>query len=319
MSSIITLTVNPAVDKSTSVRELEPEKKLRCDTPIWEPGGGGINVSRAIKKLDGNSLALYLAGGATGQIVYNLLEEEGVEQLQIPTKNTTRENFIVTVENNSADITEHQYRFGMPGSLVEESEWNSCLEYFSNLEEAPEFIVASGSLPSGVPIDFYARLAKICKERNIKLILDTTEEALKEALEVGVYLIKPNVHELSDLLGKSHKYISHELQEGLAKELIEKGMCEIVVASLGEKGAMLVAENLVQYVTPPTIQAKSTVGAGDSMVGGMVLAFTEGKSLEEVLKYGVSCGTATTLQEGTKLCEKDDVDEIYKSLHVVKK
>lgn len=310
--------MNPALDKSTNVNELEPEKKLRCDSPVLEPGGGGINVSRAIKKLDGDSVALYLAGGYTGKTLYDLLAEEGVTQHQIETKSSTRENFIVTVANDSTNTTDHQYRFGMPGEFVEESEWKSCLEYVKNLEEKPSFLVASGSLPKGVPTDFYAQLARICKDNDIKLILDTTEDALMEALKVGVYLIKPNIHELSELVGKSHKYITHDLQESLAKELIEKGMCEIVVASLGEKGAMLVAENVIEYSTPPTIHAKSTVGAGDSMVGGMVLGLTKGWNLEEVLKYGVACGTATTMQEGTKLCEKTDVEEIFKSLRIKK-
>ncbi len=310
--------MNPALDKSTHVYELEPEKKLRCDPPVYEPGGGGINVSRAIRKLEGDSLALYLAGGYTGKTLYNLLEEEAVVQQQIETKSSTRENFIVSVANESVNTTDHQYRFGMPGEFIEESEWKSCLTYIENLEEKPMFLVASGSLPLGVPVDFYAQLAVICKENNIKLILDTTEDALLEALKVGVYLIKPNIHELSDLVGKSHKYITQDLQESLAKELIQKGMCEIVVASLGERGAMLVANDIIEYTAPPTIHAKSTVGAGDSMVGGMVLGLTQGWDVEEVLKYGVACGTATTMQEGTKLCDKNDVDEIFDSLRINK-
>lgn len=316
--SIITLTVNPALDKSTSVNELEPEKKLRCASPTLEPGGGGINVSRAIKKLTGDSTAIYLAGGYTGKILFDLLEEENVSQLQIPTKSATRENFIVTVVNKATTTTDHQYRFGMPGEYIQEEEWKSCLNYIENLIEVPQYLIASGSLPTGIPVNFYAQLATICKNKGIRLVLDTTEEALMEALKVGVYLIKPNIHELSDLVGKSHKYITHDLQESLAKELIEKGMCEVVVASLGEKGAMLVANNVVEYVTPPTIHAKSTVGAGDSMVGGMVLALTRGCDLEEVLKYGVACGTATTMQEGTKLCELEDVEEIFKGLRIKK-
>ena len=172
MPAIITITLNPAIDKSTTVPVLVPEKKMRCSPPVFEPGGGGINVARAIKKLGGNATAIYFAGGYTGRFFTELLSKEGVESLIIETAKHTRENLIVV--DNAANL---QYRFGMPGPVIEAQEWRQLLRSVEKINDA-SFIIASGSVPAGVPLDIFARIAVIAKKIKAKFILDTSGEAL---------------------------------------------------------------------------------------------------------------------------------------------
>ncbi len=301
---IITLTINPALDKSSTVKGIAPEKKLSCEAPMYNPGGGGINVSRAIHKLGGNSLAIYTAGGSAGDMIHQFLDEEGIEQRIIPVKNRTRENFIVL-----DSLTDRQFRFGMPGAFLYEEEWQGCLDALNLVAAAASFIVASGSLPEGVPSDFYARVATIAKNNKTKLILDTSGNPLLQAAKVGVFLLKPNLSELSALVQKES--VTALEQEDMAHTLVEKGKCEVVVVSLGAQGAMLVTKDMVEYVQAPTVHAKSTVGAGDSMVGAMVHYLSKGKSYTEMIRYGVAAGSAATMNKGTQLCNLKDVEALY--------
>lgn len=310
MSKIITITFNPCIDKSTTVDAIVPEKKLRCATPKFEPGGGGVNVSRAIRKLGGDSIAIYPSGGHTGNFLNALLEREGVKTSIMKALNPTRENMIV-VENSS----NHQYRFGMPGMELYENEWEGCLQLLQESKDV-EFIVASGSLPPGVPEDIFAQIAVIAKEKNAKLIVDTSGQALQFAVEEGTYLIKPNLSELSMLVNK--QVIEEDEVEHDARHLIKQGDNQIVVVSMGERGAMMVTETECFHVMPPTVDQKSTVGAGDSMVAGLVLSLWEGKGLKESLIYGVACGTAATMNYGTELCKKDDVKALISKVKDVK-
>lgn len=304
MSKIITVTFNPAIDKSTTVPALIPEKKLKCSQPVYEPGGGGINVARAIRKLGGNATAIYLAGGYTGKAFTELLKKEGIDSIVSEIKENTRENLIVLETS-----TNQQYRFGMPGPSVLEQEWQQCLAHIENIKDA-DFLIVSGALTQGIPLAVYSVIAAIARSINAKLIVDTSGEALKEAVQAGLYLIKPNLAELGSLLGKEDLNI--ERVDEAAKEVIRKWECEVVVVSMGSAGAMLVTENRTMHIMPPAVKIKSTVGAGDSMVAGIVHSLAENKSLEEAVQYGVACGTAATMNAGTELCRKEDADHLYK-------
>lgn len=310
MHKIITITLNPALDKSTHVKQVLADKKLRCEKPVFEPGGGGINVSRALKKLGGSSCTWFLEGGPTGQKMCELLKEEGIDYWTVKTKNWTRENLMVM-----EDATGNQYRFGMPGPEIYESEWEQCLDRLEQMPDdaLPEYVVGSGSLPPGMPDDFYLHLAKIAHSRGIRLIADTSGEALIKAAGEGVYLLKPNLGELAALAGKEQ--ISAMEQENIAKQVLDEGKCEVLVVSLGPRGAMLATkEGGIRYVVPPTVSQKSAVGAGDSMVAGMVWSLVKGCSLDEVVHYGVAAGTAATMTPGSELCRKEDTEEIYQWL-----
>jgi len=304
MSKIITITFNPAIDKSTTVPALMPEKKLRCTNPVYEPGGGGINVARAIKKLGGKPTAIYMAGGYTGKAFTQLLNKEGIDSILAEIKENTRENLIVLETS-----TNQQYRFGMPGPSILEQEWQQCLALIENIKDA-DFIVVSGALPPGIPVSVYSEIASIAGRINAKLIVDTSGEALREAVQAGLYLIKPNLAELSSLVGKEDLNI--ERVDEAAREVIKKWKCEVVVVSMGAAGAMLVSGNTAMHIMPPAVKVKSTVGAGDSMVAGIVLSLALNKSIEEAAQYGVACGTAATMNPGTELCRKEDADYLFK-------
>lgn len=260
-------------------------------------------MARAIKKLGGEALAIYPSGGHAGSFLQSLVEQEEIESKVIKIQNHTRENFIVVDR-----ATNQQYRFGMPGPHIEEAEWKQFLQLI-NAEKDVAFIIVSGSQTPGIPLDIYAQIAALAKRKGAKLIVDTSGEALMQAVNEGVYLIKPNLSELSSLVGKEE--INEELVDDIAMQMIMQGKCDAMVVSLGHAGAMLVSMNEVIQMMPPVVKRKSTVGAGDSMVAGMVLQLSEGKSLPDALRYGIACGTAATLNEGTELCRKQDVEKLY--------
>ena len=305
MADICTITFNPCIDKSTSITALKPEKKLRCTDPVFEPGGGGINVARAIKKLGGEATAIYPSGGYSGKFLNLLLEKENISVHQIETQQHTRENMIVWDR-----ATNQQYRFGMPGPQLFEDEWQRCLQAIE--ESRSDYIVASGSLAPGVPEDIFARISKIAKKGNRKLTVDSSGEALRLAIEEGVYLIKPNLGELSRLVGKEELETDEIVP--VARDLILKGNCEIVVVSMGALGAMLITREYAYKATAPIVKKQTTVGAGDSMVAGIVFYLSQKRTLQESLRYGIACGTAATLNAGTSLCKKEDVERLYEQI-----
>lgn len=304
MKKIITLTVNPTIDKSTTVSGIKPNSKLRCAKPVYEAGGGGINVSRVLHKLGGNSLCMYMAGGATGKHLQDILVNLKLPQYVIPIAGRVRENLSVT-----DTINNQQYRFGMPGPKISEREWKNTLGQLDSVLSAGDFLVASGSLCPGMPIDFYAQVSKIAQNKKVKVILDTSGDALLKGAQAGVYLLKPNLGELAKLCGV--KTISFLELETVAKTFLKNNPCEVLVVSIGAQGAIMITDEIVEYIAAPVVFQKSTIGAGDSMVAGMVYSLDKGKSLSEMAKYGVACGTAATMTPGTQLCKKKDADELF--------
>lgn len=304
MKKIITLTMNPVVDKDTSVAGVKPNTKLRCVSPTFYAGGGGINVSRAIKQLGGKSLCMYMAGGPTGSHLQQLVSNEGIDQEVISIEGWTRDNLSVT-----DTITNLQYRFGVPGPNVKEKEWQQVLTLLEGYVQKDDYLVASGKLPPGVPADFYVKVSEITNNKEAKLVLDTSGEALLPSMQAKIYMIKPNLGELSILCDVD--FISAFELESLAKKFLDQNNCEVLVVSMGPKGALLATKETLKHIPAPTVLQKSTIGAGDSMVAGMVLSLLKGKSLIEMVKYGVACGTAATIHPGTQLCKKEDADNLY--------
>ncbi|MBS1562753.1 MAG: 1-phosphofructokinase family hexose kinase [Bacteroidetes bacterium] len=299
----VTITFNPAVDKSTSVPSLLPEKKLVCAAPLLEPGGGGINVARAITKLGGSALAVFPAGGYNGGLLTDLLKAEKVASLPIPVSGATRENLVVL--DRTANL---QYRFGMPGPALSPQEWQQCLQALEDAAE-PAFFVASGSLSPGMPKDMFARVAVIAKRKKIPLVVDSSGEALAAALDEGVFMIKPNAGELAALAGKDE--LGLDAIADAAKKLIADKRCEVILVSMGAGGALLVTNRIVQYLPAPPVKRKSTIGAGDSMVAGIVWSLANGMDITEAARYAVACGSAATIQAATGLCSRADVEKLY--------
>lgn len=303
MQKIITITLNPSLDKGTTVKEIVPEKKLHCSDPILEAGGGGINVSRALHYMGCCSTAVYMYGGYTGNKLNVMMQKTGIECMAFDIAGDTRENLIVV------DATANkQYRFGMKGAVLSEEEWQKPLAFLED-HAGYEYVVASGSLPPGVPLDFFGRVAAIVQKKGARLIIDTSGEALRHAVKEGVFLIKPNLTELSYLSGKEG------LQEDdiifAARKIIMDGGSAVVVVSMGAEGALLITKEETIKISSPVVEPKSTVGAGDSMVAGLVLGISRKYGWKDILKLGVACGTAATINEGTALCKKKDVDYLF--------
>ena len=307
MEKIATFTLNPAIDKSSRVDNVVPENKLYCENPRYEPGGGGINVSRAVKKLGGSSLLIYTAGGLTGKRLDKLLDKEKLNEMPIHIKNSTRENLIIREKS-----TNLQYRFGMPGPSLSKNEVDKIKKEIQELAPYPEYLVISGSIPADVSDNIYAELSEIAKSNGAKVIADVSGPPLKKVLKEGVFLIKPNLGEFQDLVGRELKDENDIKSE--AYELIAEKCCQQVVISLGAGGALLVNKEKAEFYRPPTVPIKSKVGAGDSMVAGIVLSLARGQEMKKAVVYGLAAGSAAVMTPGTELCRKEDTDKLYQEM-----
>jgi 6-phosphofructokinase 2 len=305
MKRILTLTINPAIDASCSVETVFPDHKLRSGPVYHEPGGGGVNVSRAIRNLGGDSTVFYLAGGPSGQMLGLLLDREGLQHEAIPIEDWTRENFTVTERTSG-----QQYRFVTPGPDLRAEEWKSCLEKIGSLDPMPDFIVASGSLPPGTPMDFYGRLAKVVSAKHSRFVLDSSGGALAEGLRSrSVYLVKPSMRELRVLVGR--ELVHENEQEEAAREIVKNGQAQIVVVSMGAAGALLVTVAGCKRITSPVVPVKSKVGAGDSMVAGVVLGLARDMPVGDAVSFGIACGAAAVVMPGTQLCRREDAERLF--------
>jgi 6-phosphofructokinase 2 len=311
MKPIVTLTINPTIDLATAVAEVTPEHKLRCEPERRDPGGGGLNVARVIRELGGEALALYPRGGPTGELLERLLEQKGLRRWPITISGHTRENFTVADKKSG-----REYRFVMPGPTLSESEWQVCLDSISTVAADADFIVASGSLAPGVPVDFYARVARIARKQNARLVLDTSGEPLRAALEEGVFFAKPNRREFRDMTGAPENDLT--ALAAAARTFLEKGRAELLVVSMGAEGALLTVRGGQFRAVPPPVPTQSSVGAGDSFVGGMTLGLARGLAPEEAFRWGIACGTAALLSQGTELCRREDTERLLPQVQPVR-
>ncbi len=296
--SIVTLTFHPALDKSTVTGHIVPDHKLRCAPLRIDAGGGGINVSKGIRKLGGHSTAVFPVGGLNGQTLRALMEKADIKTRTLEVPGDTRESFSVTEGHSN-----HQYRFTVTGGEVTEAQADQCLELVKELQ--PTWLVASGSLPPGLSAHYFEKVAALAKQLGAKLILDTSGPALEAAAAEGVFLLKPNLIELSLLAGVEHLEMNEV--DDAALKIIHQGKCEVVVVSLGAQGALLATRDGFEHIPAPMVKNQSTVGAGDSMVAGMVWSLQEGKTFREMAQLGVACGTAATMNQGTELFQAADV------------
>ena len=303
MPDIVTLTINPAIDIFVNVGRVEPTRKMRCSAPKRDPGGGGINVARVAHRLGGNAAAIYPIGGAIGKLLHRLMEREDMDSVVTPSHVETRENFTAYEEDSG-----NQYRFVLPGSILHRAEWEACLDKLTSLPSSPKFVVASGSVPPGVPDDFFARVVKQAKALGAKTVIDSSGPAFAAALDEGVTLIKPNLAELIELIGAP---LDSEAERIAAcRKLAANGRAQAVALTLGEQGALLVTASQAWRARPMAIEVVSAVGAGDSFLGGMVSALAAGQPLEQAFRVGVAAGSAAVLTPGTELCREEDVQRL---------
>lgn len=307
MTPIVTFTSNPAIDKSTTVGHVVPDEKLRCAPPRYDPGGGGINVSRALHTLGAETLALFPVGGPTGALLERLVGAEGVPVRSLEIEGWTRENLMVY-----GSEAEQQYRFLFDGPELREAEWKACLETLRELEPMPEYLVVSGSLAPGAPDDFYARVARWARDAGVRVVLDASGVPLARAVEEGVYLLKPNFRELEQLVGRSLR--GDEDVEEACRSIVGEGRCEVLFVSLGAGGALVTTVDEQVRIASPTVPIASKVGAGDSAVAGTVLGLSRGWSPVRAARLGVAAGSAAVMTPRTELCRREDVESLFERL-----
>jgi 6-phosphofructokinase 2 len=300
MTDIVTITPNPAVDVSTSVEKIVPVTKLRGTSQRRDPGGGGINVARVITRFGGDVTALYPVGGATGGLLRQLLDREGVVSRTCPTTEETREDFFV-----QEAATGQPYRFILPGPTLIEPEWQACLTLLADIRPFPRFVIGSGSLPAGVPADFYARVAKIAHQHGAQMILDTSGAALGAAVAAGVDLIKPSLGEMRELAGGA--LADAATWESAARALVASGRVATIALTMAHLGAILVTRDRVLRAQPLAITPVSAVGAGDSFLGALIYRLAAGAALDDAFRWAVAAGAAALLNTGTALCRPEDV------------
>ena len=307
MVEIVTLTLNPAVDVSTAVERVVDTHKLRCEAARRYPGGGGLNVARVIQRLDGREsscLALYLAGGSSGNLLEQMLTAERVPGRRLRIAGETRENFSVTERS-----TGQEFRFVLPGPQIGADEWSTTLAVLDALMPAPRYLVLSGSLPPGLPLTAYAELTRWANLRGTRVVLDTSGLPLALALDAGVYLVKPSLGELAALaeqpLADEAAWLS------AARRLVEERRAQIVALTIGDRGALLVTSDETIRVPALSVAVSSATGAGDSFLAGLLVALRRGETLQDAARLAQAAASATLLSSGTALCDADEVKRLY--------
>ncbi len=306
MPAIVTLTMNPALDIATETEIIVPATKLRCAAPRYDPGGGGINVARAVRMLGGDALAVFPTGGASGQMIQGLLGQEHVPQIAVAVAGITRESLAV-VERQSGK----QYRFLLPGPPLAAADRQRIVGALAAHAGGAAFIVASGSLPPGVADDFYAGIAALARRCDARFVLDSSGAALLGAGN-GIYLIKASLRELGQL--RDAAIAGEAGQEEAARAVIAEGRCEVLVVSLGAEGALLATKEGCRRFAAVPVAAVSNIGAGDSMLAGILVSLARGEALVDAVRFGMAAGTAALLRPGTELCRREDVERLYRAL-----
>jgi len=299
---IITLTLNPAVDLACEADSVQPTRKVRTTTEQFDPGGGGINVARVVNELGGESLAVLMAGGATGQFLRELLDREGVACRVVPVAGLTR--ISVAIRERSSGL---EYRFVPEGPAVSDAEWHALLEALAEFDG--DWLVVSGSLPRGVPEDFYARLAALAASRHQHFVLDSSGAALKAALGKGITLMKPSLREFEGLVG--HEVSDPCEQDAEAVRLAREGAARLVVVSLGAAGAVMASGSGALRLPAPKVQVCSAVGAGDSFVAAMTLGLARGLPAEDAFAWGIAAGSAAVMRYGTAHPQRSDIELLH--------
>ncbi len=312
---ILTLTLNPALDMATEVAAMRPDEKLRCADPHLDPGGGGLNVSRAVHLMGGESLALVALGGLTGDRLAELIRAEGVKFLAITGPGETRQSLTV----NEA-TTGRQYRFMLPGPVWREVDQERVFLLLRAAGKPAGFAVISGSQPPGVPVEFPARLAAAMA--GMRVVMDTSGAALTRAVThpvAGLEVLRMDGEEAEALAGR--KLASRADTADFAQELVGRGVARKVIVARGADGSVLAGEGLARerlrlFAKAPKVVVRSKVGAGDSFVGGYVLALARGRTEGEALAQGVVAAAAAVMSDATALCRNEDVLRLLPEVRV---
>ncbi len=303
-TDILTITLNPTVDFATSAPEIFPDHKLRCTHPQIDPGGGGINVARAIRQLEGQATALVAIGGATGAHLLQLLALEGVPTVAFQGPGETRQSFSVTDES-----TGRQFRFVMPGPSWTQPDVDRGLKSIDQAAGDGTLVVLSGSQPPGVAKEFPSILAEHVTGRGAQLIVDTSGPALLNLAQdphEAIDTLRMDSAEAEDLAGRALPERGDTA--GFARQLVDKGVAKNVIVARGADGSVLSNAEGSWHAVSPKIEVVSAVGAGDSFVGAYTLARALGKPYPDCLAYAAAAASAACTTEGTQLCEPEKTE-----------
>ncbi|MCB1440534.1 MAG: 1-phosphofructokinase family hexose kinase [Nitratireductor sp.] len=306
MPSILTITLNPTVDLSIHADAMEPDRKLRCSRPETDPGGGGINVSRAINELGGHSTAFVAVGGPTGDKVMRLLAEAGIALAPFPAPGETRQSLTVTDRSSG-----QQYRFVMPGPDWRKSDVSSAISRIARAAPEDGMVVLSGSQPPGVPADFPARLAARIARTKARFFLDTSGKALSNLLEAPTKpadVLRMDELEARELAGR--ELATRSESADFAQSLVKRGIAHAVIVARGSDSNILATSDNRYAVEVPSVPVVSKVGAGDSFVAGFTLALARGQPLPAALQYGAASAAAAVMTPATDLCRASDVRKL---------
>ena len=299
MKPIVTLTLNPAIDVACEADEVRHTQKTRTFNEHIEPGGGGINVARALCGFSAPARAIYLAGGVPGRVLDGLVADRCIERDAIWVKGDTRISLNVRERDSG-----HEYRFVPEGAEVSEDEWRMVLDRVAAID--CDYFVASGSLPPGVPENFYARIAGLLADMGTRFMLDTSGAELRSALAAGIYLIKPSQGELEELVGR--KLGSREKIAAAGADIVGRGQAKLVAITLGHNGSILVSGQGAFFLPAVNVEVRSAVGAGDSFLAGMTYGLASGQDEATAFRMGAAAGAAAVQSPGTELCKTADVD-----------
>lgn len=310
--------MNPSIDLFGVTERLIEDAKSRCRDPRREPGGGGINVARTLHRLGAEVFAIFPGGGFNGDLLEQLLVRDRLPCQRIPIARESRQSLAITEETRS-----RLFHFVFPGAALDKTEWQACYEAVSRHEPAPDYLILSGSLPEGVPADFYGRLAQAAQRQGTKVVLDTSGPALHHLAGTGTYLIKLNrtefaqlgsqgsVDEPSPAQGQTESQVEKQL-EAMQRMLLEDDLCEILIVTLGANGALLASRDGAKlHFAPPPTSIVSHVGAGDAFVAVLVYQLQQGNSVTEAFRYGVAAAAAKVQSPGNQIADLDRVAQIY--------
>ena len=300
-TDILTVTLNPAVDLATTVPKVIAGPKLRCDQPRFDPGGGGVNVARAICKLGGNARALIAVGGAMGDKLLALLAAEAVPALPVRVSGETRQSFAVTDGSTGA-----QYRFSVPGQVLTAQDADLLLTEIAAHTPQHSYLVVSGSVTPGLPVDFQTRIIAATAQAAPKVIVDTSYAALGQLIThptVPLHVLRIDQDEAEQAANRTMPSVADSVN--FAADLLSRGVAKTIVIGRGAEGSVLVSADHRFMCYAPVVPVRSKIGAGDAFLGALTLAFARGDLPDTALRWGVAAASATVQTEGTALCDPD--------------
>jgi len=305
---IYTMTLNPAVDRELTVPEIEFDSVLRAEQWRVDYGGKGFNVSRLLNSLGTPSVALGFAGGRSGELLRDGLHSLGIDTDFNWVQGETRTN--VSIVSNAQG---RYVKANEPGPTISAAEIADLLEKVRSLATSGDWWVLAGSLPPGVPATIYADIIEVVQSCQARVILDTSGEALIHGCHAGPYLVKPNAYEAHKLTGLP---VDSLTEIAAAAQAVQKLGTTVVVISMGKDGAMLVEEGQVWIAKSPKIEERNPIGAGDSMVGGLVWGLDANLELQEALRWGVACGAAAASLSGTGVGSRELVESLHAQVSI---